>query len=224
MSVSAVTLDAHGVLLLPDPAALRCALAPFDVHPDDDTCWRVHFEMVNLIDQYVEPNWHEVRRSMAAAFGLSAQQVDGAAPIVAAAYLNEPWIAAPGAMDSIVRLVSSDHSLAVVANSTHGQVEQWLADAGLCSIVGPLPKVACVLDSHVVGFAKPDRRIFDMALIKLGISADECLHVGDSVQTDVVGARAAGITPVHVDPYGFCESGHHDHSMSLEGVVNELLG
>lgn len=182
MSVSAVTLDAHGVLCCPTLQRfvvrwLRLTFIRTMTRVGESTSrWSISSIVMSSRTgtRSVSP-WPQ---HLVSVLG----QVDAAAPIVAEVYLNEPWIAAPGAKDGIVRLVSSDHSLAVVANSTHGQVEQWLADAGLCSIVGPLPKVACVLDSHVVGLAKPDRRIFEMALSNLGISADECLHVGDSVR------------------------------------------
>jgi putative hydrolase of the HAD superfamily len=48
----------------------------------------------------------------------------------------------------------------------------------------------------MVGVAKPDRRLFEAALELAGVSAAEALHVGDSYEEDVVGARAAGIEPV----------------------------
>ena len=36
---------------------------------------------------------------------------------------------------------------------------------------------------------------------RLGVAADRTLHVGDTPAADVVGARAAGLHPVLVDPY-----------------------
>src|SRR4051794_39706451 len=41
--VEAVLLDAGGVLLLPDPTAMRRAVARFGVAPDDDLCARAHY-------------------------------------------------------------------------------------------------------------------------------------------------------------------------------------
>lgn len=69
----------------------------------------------------------------------------GAAPAAVDAYLTEQWVAAPGAADALARLESSGHGLAVIANSPHGKVEEWMTDAGLCSTSGPLSRVACVL-------------------------------------------------------------------------------
>jgi FMN hydrolase / 5-amino-6-(5-phospho-D-ribitylamino)uracil phosphatase len=44
-----------------------------------------------------------------------------------------------------------------------------------------------------MGFAKPDRRIFDAACAKLGVLPEHVLHVGDDPALDVVGARGAGL-------------------------------
>lgn len=46
--------------------------------------------------------------------------------------------------------------------------------------------------SSVCGIRKPDRRIFDLALEELGVSAEEACYVGDTVSRDLLGARNAG--------------------------------
>jgi HAD superfamily hydrolase (TIGR01549 family) len=43
------------------------------------------------------------------------------------------------------------------------------------------------------GFMKPHRSIFDAALDRAGVPADEALMVGDSLRADIEGARAAGM-------------------------------
>lgn len=43
---------------------------------------------------------------------------------------------------------------------------------------------------------KPDPEPFDRALSALGVTPTETVHVGDSLRSDVAGARAAGVTPV----------------------------
>ena len=74
-----------------------------------------------------------------------------------------------------------------------------------------------ILDSAVVGVAKPDPAIFRLALDALGVPADRSvLHVGDSLRYDVAGALAAGLQPVHMDPYGFCPAPDgHPHVRNL---------
>jgi putative hydrolase of the HAD superfamily len=51
----------------------------------------------------------------------------------------------------------------------------------------------------------------------------DTVHVGDSVRMDVGGARAAGIRPLHLDPFGFCSAADHEHVRSLEEVAG-LVG
>jgi putative hydrolase of the HAD superfamily len=53
-----------------------------------------------------------------------------------------------------------------------------------------------VVVSAVVGAAKPSPVIFACALQLAGVAAQDCVHVGDSLAEDVVGAHAAGIEPV----------------------------
>ena len=53
--------------------------------------------------------------------------------------------------------------------------------------------------SYEVGAAKPDRRIFDAALQRVGAGAREALMVGDSVENDGA-ARNLGCSFALVDP------------------------
>jgi putative hydrolase of the HAD superfamily len=47
--------------------------------------------------------------------------------------------------------------------------------------------------AHQVGVGKPDRRIFDHACEQAGVAPSRVLHVGDDLELDVRGARAAGM-------------------------------
>lgn len=61
---------------------------------------------------------------------------------------------------------------------------------------GLLGLIDAVVASAVVGAAKPDPSIFRAALEAARCEPCTALFVGDSLERDVVGARAAGITPV----------------------------
>jgi putative hydrolase of the HAD superfamily len=56
--------------------------------------------------------------------------------------------------------------------------------------------------SAEAGASKPDPAIFGLALELAGCDASEALHVGDTVEEDVAGARAAGIRPLLLDREG----------------------
>lgn len=101
-----------------------------------------------------------------------------------------------GVRESLERLRAAGFKLAVVSNS-EGTIEQMLLEIGL------RPLLDAVVDSSVVGFTKPDPRIFQIALDRLGVAAADALMVGDSPSADVDGASAAGIRAALIDPYDF---------------------
>jgi HAD superfamily hydrolase (TIGR01549 family) len=53
--------------------------------------------------------------------------------------------------------------------------------------------------SAAVRHSKPDPALFQMALARANAIPDYAVHVGDAYLLDVLGARAAGITPVLLD-------------------------
>jgi putative hydrolase of the HAD superfamily len=59
-----------------------------------------------------------------------------------------------------------------------------------------------IVISGEVGIAKPDQAVFDLALDRTGVERESVWHVGDSLTTDVAGARAAGIAAVWLNRRG----------------------
>lgn len=53
-----------------------------------------------------------------------------------------------------------------------------------------------VVVSREAGFAKPDPRIFAIALDRMGVAASDSVFVGDNPRTDIKGAHAAGVKAV----------------------------
>jgi len=51
------------------------------------------------------------------------------------------------------------------------------------------------------GFGKPDPRIFQLALAKLKVAPHEAVMIGDHLNRDIAGARAAGIATVWINRY-----------------------
>lgn len=76
-------------------------------------------------------------------------------------------------------------------------VSNW--DVSLVDVLaraGLAPLLDAIVTSASVGVRKPAAAIFERALGLAGAAADEAVHVGDSVEDDVAGARAAGIEAV----------------------------
>ena len=82
---------------------------------------------------------------------------------------------------------SAQARLGVISNF-YGNVRVLLDDAGIT------PLLSTVVDSTIVGVAKPDPRILALAMEGIG-GADpaQALYVGDSLDKDVAGAHAAGL-------------------------------
>jgi putative hydrolase of the HAD superfamily len=55
------------------------------------------------------------------------------------------------------------------------------------------------LSSMDVGASKPDPQMFRAALSRAGVDPIQAVHVGDQLETDIDGARAAGLNPVLID-------------------------
>ncbi len=91
----------------------------------------------------------------------------------------------------------------------------------MCQVgAGPGAPMRCIIDSHIVGVAKPDPKIFDFALPFFpGIKRSNIAYVGDSVMMDVEGSLAAGLTPFLVDPHGDSPA----CNATMIGSLNELL-
>ena len=108
---------------------------------------------------------------------------------------DELWnVPLHGVAGALTELRAAGLRLVVVSNAD-GTVERGLTRAGLRGLLD------VVVDSHLVGFEKPDPRIFAHALAASGAAPDNTLHVGDLYAADVVGARAAGVHALLLDPH-----------------------
>jgi len=106
----------------------------------------------------------------------------------------------PDALPALAQLAEDGHVVVIVSN-WDCSLPDWLGPTGL------LERVAGVVTSADAGAAKPDRRIFERGLELAGARPEEAVHVGDSVENDVAGARALGIRPVLVARDGAAPEG-----------------
>jgi len=81
----------------------------------------------------------------------------------------------------------------VISNS-NGSARMALEAAGLAR------HLDFVIDSTVVGIAKPDPRVFRLGLAEARVDAREAVYIGDSYHVDVLGARQVGMAAVLFDP------------------------
>ena len=133
------------------------------------------------------------RPLVAAAMGNLAMDDPRLEPVLDDLYAHyenpDAWHVAPGAAEALAALREGGVRVAVVSNWDE-RLPKLLRDCGF----DERALDAVVVSAEVLS-DKPDGRIFDAALRRLGMSPEEAgavAHVGDSVVNDVEGARAAG--------------------------------
>lgn len=79
-----------------------------------------------------------------------------------------------------------------------------------------------VISGECDAVAKPDPRIFEIALERIGVAPAEAAHVGDSVGVDVEGALAAGLNAVWINRTGADRAQPGIEIRSLRGLGGAL--
>jgi putative hydrolase of the HAD superfamily len=222
-SIDAVIFDAGGVLIIPDADHGSAALTAVGCPSQREDWHRAHYATNLLLDEMDEVDWAQARRSIADILGVRPDQREVADPVIEQVIEGMPWAPIAGAAEVLLALAEGGYLLGIVSNAT-GVVAQELERHGICSVTAAgMARVGVVIDSHIVGVEKPDPRIFGFALDVLQVDPERCLYIGDTVRFDVRGARAAGLHPVHVNPFAHCQADDHAHVSALTDLVTHLL-
>jgi putative hydrolase of the HAD superfamily len=218
----AVLLDAGGVLLLPNPWAVASVLRAAGGSVDIDVIPRAHYAGTAAMDSSRKrADWARYYAVLARFAGIVPDRHDDAIAGLTSLYrapVPSLWNVVPdGVLEALRELDATGVAIAVVSNAD-GLVEAELRRAGV--------QIELVIDSTVVGVSKPDPEIFHLALQKLGVEPAAAVHVGDTASADVDGAHAAGVRPLHLDPFGDCPypAGHHEHIRTLAEVAAIVTG
>ena len=226
-TIAAVLLDVGGIFHLPShPHVLgACSRAGFEA--DAARLDRAHYRGATAfhIDYTGELPWNEMWGGYLDRYVDELGAPDAVRPDVIE-HLQQEFAAGglwsrviPGSVDDLCALAATGTRLGVISNAD-GTVAARLREQEVLQ-VGPGIGVAveCVIDSGEVGVLKPDPRIFTIALDAMGIGPEQAWYVGDMPGIDVVGARAAGIRPFVMDPYGFLADNGYDTIASLRDLT-----
>ncbi len=201
MGIRVVLLDAGHTILEGRPSWFEVwekALAAFDVTLDREALQRAYARASDLfhnlppmgVDSELE---RQFLREMAFHLQLAGREEELAERMhrvlsqVRPEYTAYPEV--PGVLEELRR---RGYRMAVVSN-WELDLPEVLSRAGLRNFFD------AVVASAAVGAAKPHPRIFRVALEALDAAPHEAVHVGDSYEADVQGARTAGIAPVLLD-------------------------
>lgn len=145
---------------------------------------RRRYEMDSCLDAYLTQDEIVERliSDMADQIGLTDE------PSALCGLIRSHWVNASVFQDARIFFERCPVPIYIITNIGLPYMEQALRCNGL--------KAAGIISADTARAYKPHREIFDEALRVSGYVPDEVVHIGDSYDTDVVGARGAGIRPV----------------------------
>jgi putative hydrolase of the HAD superfamily len=131
---------------------------------------------------------------------VTAEQVERAAR-ARLEYTARSMKPCPGALEVLARLRTEGYQTGLVSDCSSEVPAVW----------GGTP-FATLFDvtvfSCVAGIKKPDPRIYRMALSRLGVTARDCLYVGDGSSNELTGALKVGMHPVQLRDPGESADAH----------------
>ena len=130
--------------------------------------------------------------------------------------------ATPGTVDGARELLEflkgRGYTVGVLSNGFADVQQRKLETAGLRRLVD------IVVLSDDIGVNKPDKRLFDHAMVRVG-ETDPRRHlmIGDNASTDIAGAVNAGWQAIHFDPAGRHEGVFRHRVMRVERLT-QIIG
>ncbi|MFG1824243.1 HAD family hydrolase [Microbispora bryophytorum] len=119
----------------------------------------------------------------------------------------------PEVMEGLARLRASGWTMAIVTNGT---ADNQLGKIQQTKLVEAVDGYAL---SGIEGIRKPDRRLFDIAAKRCGMTLDAGGWViGDNLIADIAGGRAAGLRTIWIDRGAWPDQEH-----DADYVVTEVL-
>jgi len=199
----AVTFDCASTLLrlgwTPEISAARCAEIVGVVLPEGATArfqsmffdWRPQYVMANLTRQpaALHDFWIDLHRAWLADLGLEVALADAFATAGESLTYgsDQAWFSPyPDVVPCLGRLQKMGIRLAVVSNwdiSLHRILENLNLRSSFEFVIASLEE----------GPEKPDPALFHLALERLGLPANEVVHIGDDPVDDFEGAQAVGM-------------------------------
>ena len=219
----AVLFDAGGVLVLPDPTVLIPLLVTFGGSTEVDDHRRAHYAAMAAKSRAGsgERDWADYDVTYVTTVGVERDLAEHAADVLGLTRSHHLWRwPIPETAIATRALAERGVPMGVVSNA-FGQVEAELRRAAICQTgPGDGTEMRVVIDSHVVGVAKPDPRIFGFALPHFAeFDPQRIAYVGDSVTMDVGASRAAGLHPLLLDPYDDHAGAEFERISSVDEVV-----
>ena len=142
-----------------------------------------------LYDQRGNTNKEYVRKRIEKEYGLSLPYQD----------MNDTWernlwkyaVLFEDALETLEYL-KPKYQLGIITNGNRIGQKKKIENSGLMRFFDS----SQIIVSEDVGFRKPDPEIFLLMCERFRVRPEECVFVGDTYSTDILGAIRAGMTPV----------------------------
>lgn len=100
----------------------------------------------------------------------------------------------PHALDTLTYLKQKGYQLHILTNGFESSQKLKLEYSGILNLF------THVITSECTGFTKPNRIIFDHALAVSNATVQNSIMIGDSLDADILGARALGMSTIFYNP------------------------
>lgn len=200
-TIRAISFDVGGTLLEPWPSVGHVyaevagrfgirGVAPETLNAAFGVAWKARVDF-----DYTRAAWQRLVEQTFAAAGASVPDAVCFDAIYEHFAGAEPWRLFDDVLPTLNAARQHGLKLAVVSN--------W--DERLQPLLAALNLTRCfdvIVSSHTSGCTKPAPEIFRQATMALGVPPGEMLHIGDSMEEDFDGARAAGLAALWLDRSG----------------------
>ncbi|KAF7559217.1 hypothetical protein G7046_g4949 [Stylonectria norvegica] len=116
------------------------------------------------------------------------------------AYMQS-WRATPGTVETLTSIREHGYRIGIITNTQFDEDIQDLLEKTQAIGIGDL--IDCIVTSEQVGYRKPDPLIFNHAIKKLDAPLYDTYMVGDSLDSDIIGALDADLTPILYHPAAY---------------------
>ncbi len=115
----------------------------------------------------------------------------------------------------ILNKLSTEYLLALVSNF-YGNIETVLEELSIKKYF------TSIVDSAIIGFRKPNPKIFEITLNELGVNPKDAVMIGDSYTNDIVPANSIGCKTIWINNKGWDEQIEFNKADFIIKSIKEL--
>ena len=210
----AIFFDVGNTLLFPNRERILAPLYQRGLIPTDDQLRSLERKTKKEFDALLEHNgkpdhgfWHLFYSHLFEELRISDDLLRDT--LVAATRISANWCEIRPLTREVLDRLSKKYQIGVISNAD-GKIADVLAHCGIADCFRN------VTDSGNVGCEKPNPAIFQAALRKMKVAAEESLYVGDVYSVDYLGATRVGMQAILFDIAGVYKGDGFPRVESLE--------